>query len=111
MTTALEAAFVAVAVVAAVLLVAWPFLSPQRGEPEQVMSDADRRRLALLEQRDTAYAELRDLEQDHRTNKVSDEDHAAERRRLRADAAAALRALDQLESSPEGGFENPPLED
>ncbi len=111
MTTALEAAFVAVAVVAAVLLVAWPFLSPRRGEPEQVMSDVDRRRLALLEQRDTAYAELRDLEQDHRTNKVSDEDYAAERRRLRADAAAALRALDQLESSPEDGSENPPLED
>ncbi len=101
MTTALEAAVVAVVVVAAVLLVAWPFLSPERGELEQALSERDRARLALLEQRDTAYAELRDLEQDHRTNKVSDADYATERRRLRSQAADALRALDQLESRSE----------
>jgi hypothetical protein len=110
-TTALEAAVVAVVVVAAVLLVAWPFLSPERGEPEQVLSERDRRRLEMLEQRDTAYAELRDLEQDHRTNKVSDVDYETERRRLRSDAAAALRGLDELESATEAKTENPPLED
>ena len=98
MTTALEAALVAAVVVAAVLLVAWPFLSPERGAPEQALSEGDRRRLTLLERRDAAYAELRDLEQDHRTSKVSDADYATERRRLRAEAAAALRSLDQLES-------------
>ncbi len=107
MSTALEAAVVAAVVVAAVLLVAWPFLSPDRGEPEQVLSERDRTRLALLEQRDAAYAELRDLEQDHRTNKVSDVDYESERRRLRSEAAAALRALDELESASE----TPSLED
>jgi hypothetical protein len=98
-------------VTAAVLLVAWPFLSPERGEPEQALSERDRRRLELLEQRDTAYAELRDLEQDHRTNKVSDVDYETERRRLRSDAAAALRGLDELESATEAKTEIPPLED
>jgi len=110
-TTALEAAAVAVVVIAAVLLVAWPFLSPQRGEPEQALSERDRRRLELLERRDTAYAELRDLEQDHRTHKVSDADYEAERLRLRSEAAEALKALDQLESATESISETPPLED
>jgi hypothetical protein len=110
-TTALEAAVVAVVVVAAVLLVAWPFLTPERGEPEQALDARDRRRLELLEQRDSAYAELRDLEQDHRTNKVSDADYETERRRLRSEAAGALRELDQLESATESQSETPPLED
>jgi hypothetical protein len=95
-STALEAAAVAAVVIAAVLLVAWPFLTPYRGEPEQ---------------RDTAYADLRDLEQDHRTNKVSDIDYESERRRLRAQAAAALRALDQLESITEVASRTPSSED
>jgi hypothetical protein len=110
-TTALEAAVVAVVVIAAVLLVAWPFLSPERGEPEQALSERDRWRLELLEQRDTAYAELRDLEQDHRTSKVSDADYETERRRLRSEAAGALRGLDRLESATESQSETPPLED
>jgi hypothetical protein len=110
-STALEAAAVAAVVIAAVLLVAWPFLTPYRGEPEQVLSERDRERLQLLERRDTAYADLRDLEQDHRTNKVSDIDYESERRRLRAEAAAALRALDQLESIPEVASRTPSSED
>jgi hypothetical protein len=110
-STALEAAAVAAVVIAAVLLVAWPFLTPFRGEPEQVLSERDRERLQLLEQRDTAYADLRDLEQDHRTNKVSDIDYESERRRLRAEAAAALRALDQLESMTEVPSQTPSSED
>jgi len=65
------------------------------------MSPGDRERLALLEQRDAAYAGLRDLEQDHDTGKVGDEDYEAERRRLRAEAAQALRGLDRLDSEPQ----------
>ena len=67
MSTAIEAAAVAVAVTCAVVVVAWPFLSPTRGAPEQAMSPGDRERIGLLEQRDAAYVGLRDLEQDHRT--------------------------------------------
>jgi hypothetical protein len=100
-STAIEAAAVAVAVTCAVVVVAWPFLSPQRGAPEQAMSPRDRERLALLERRDAAYGGLRDLEQDHRTGKVGDEDYEAERRRLRVEAAEALRGLDRLDSEPQ----------
>ena len=102
MSIAAEAALVAVIVTGVVVAVAWPFLSPERGAPEQSLSERDRERLALLERRDAAYAGLRDLEQDHRTGKVSDPDYAAERQRLRAEAAAALRGLDQLDSEPQG---------
>ncbi len=101
MSTGVEAAAVAVAVTCAVIVVAWPFLSPTAGPPEQAMSPRDRERLALLEQRDAAYAGLRDLEQDHRTGKVGDEDYEAERRRLRAEAAQALGGLDRLDSEPQ----------
>jgi len=100
-STAAEAAVVAVVVAAAVAAVAWPYLSPDRGAPEQVLSERDRERLRLFEQRDEAYAALRDLEQDHRTGKIGDEDYQSERRRLRAEAAGALRGLDTLDSEPD----------
>jgi hypothetical protein len=100
-STGLEAAVVAAVAALAVLIVAWPFLSPERGAPDEQLSPRDRTRLELLERRDAAYAGLRDLEQDHRTGKVSDEDYDVERRRLRAEAAEALRGLDRLESQPE----------
>jgi hypothetical protein len=99
--TALEAAAVAVLVTCAVVAVAWPFLTPERGAPEQALSELDRRRLELMERRDAAYAGLRDLEQDHRTGKLGDEDYEGERRRLRADAADALRGIDRLDSEPQ----------
>jgi hypothetical protein len=89
---------VAVLIAVAVGAVAWPFVNPQRGQPEAVLSDADRHRIELLERRDAAYAGLRDLEQDHRTGKVSDEDYESERHRLRGDAAGVLRDLDALDS-------------
>ena len=60
---------------------------------------AERRRLQLLEERDRALAALSELELDHRTGKVSDEDYAVQIGPLRARAAAALRALD----SPSAG--------
>ena len=47
--------------------------------------------MELLERRDAAYAALRDLEQDHRTGKVTGDDYVAEREELRREAAAALR--------------------
>jgi hypothetical protein len=100
-STALEAAVVAAVAVLAVLAVAWPFVSPDRGAPDEQLSPRDRARLELLERRDAAYGGLRDLEHDHRTGKVSDQDYDVERRRLRAEAAEALRGLDRLESEPD----------
>jgi len=93
---------IAVAVAAAVLvavvvvLVAWPFVSPESEPPEPALSPGDRLALELAERRDAAYQALRDLEQDHRTGKVTSEDYETERTALRAEAAAALRELDRL---------------
>ena len=82
--------------VAAVLFVARPFLrepgvkSDRLSEPDEL----DRRRLALLEERDRALDALRELEFDHRTGKLSDDDYRALVGPLRRRAAQATRALE-----------------
>ena len=84
--------------VAAVWFVARPFLrSPAREEPLAEPDRAEQERLALEERRDRALAALKELEFDHRTGKVSDEDYRALVAELRRDAAEALRALDPAE--------------
>ena len=77
--------------VAAVWFVARPFLS--RGD-EQPSVEPPPERLALAEERDRALAALRELEFDHRTGKVSDEDYRAQVGPLRQRATEALRALE-----------------
>jgi transposase len=94
MTLALVfAALLAVACVAAVAL---PFLREPEAKEDalNVPDEATRRRLALVEERDRALAALRELELDHRTGKVSDEDYRALHASLRRQAATALAALE-----------------
>jgi hypothetical protein len=80
----------------AVLFVARPFLrEPQPAndrldEPDEL----ERKRLDLVEERDRALAALKELEFDHRTGKVNDEDYRALVGPLRRRAAEALRALE-----------------
>ena len=80
----------------AVVFVARPFLR----EPEPASDRLDepgeleRRRLELAEERDRALAALKELEFDHRTGKVTDEDYRALVGPLRRRAADALRALE-----------------
>jgi cytochrome c-type biogenesis protein CcmI len=81
--------------VAAVLFVARPLLREQRGDDAlEALAPEERRRLELSEERDRALAALKELEFDHRTGKVSDEDYRTLLRELRRNAADALRALD-----------------
>jgi len=81
--------------VACVVAVALPFL--REPEPESDVLDEldpeERKRLELLEARDRALAALKELEFDHRTGTVSDEDYRAQVGVLRREAAAALREL------------------
>ena len=56
---------------------------------------AERRRLSLAEERDRALSALKELEFDHRTGKVSDEDYRVTIGPLRQQAAEALRALER----------------
>jgi hypothetical protein len=82
--------------VACVLAVALPFLR----EPEALSDHIDepdvqgRRQLELAEVRDRALATLKELEFDHRTGKVSDEDYRTLVGPLRREAAQALRAVE-----------------
>jgi len=84
-------------VVACVLAVALPFLrEPDPDSDELVELDEDElRQLELLETRDRALAALKELEFDHRTGTVSDEDYRAQVGPLRRDVAATLQALGQ----------------
>jgi hypothetical protein len=86
----------AVLAVFVVLAVARPFLR----EPMAV-SDAldepgelERRRLSLAEERDRALFALKELEFDHRTGKISDDDYRRLVGPFRRAAAEALRALE-----------------
>ena len=79
-----------------VILVALPYLREPRADRDVFAepSELDRRRLELAETRDRALAALKELELDHRTGKVSDEDYRALVGPLRREAAEALRALE-----------------
>ena len=81
---------------ASVVYAALPFLREPAAEDDTLgdLTPARRRRLALEEERDRALAALKELEFDHRTGKVSDEDYRAQVVVLRRDAAEALRSLD-----------------
>jgi hypothetical protein len=90
----------AVLAVACVVAVALPFLREPAPESDSLaeLDEPERRRLELLEARDRALAALKELEFDHRTGTVSDEDYRALVGPLRREAAAALQALER--SSP-----------
>ena len=92
-------ALAAALAVVAVVFVARPFLREPVTPRDRLdePGEAERRRLALVEERDRAIAALKELEFDHRTGKVSDEDYRAQVGPLRRRAAEALRALEQRE--------------
>jgi hypothetical protein len=81
---------------ACVVLVALPYLrepQPDRDVLDEP-SELDQRRLELAETRDRALSALKELELDHRTGKVSDDDYRSLVGPLRREAAEALRALE-----------------
>jgi hypothetical protein len=86
----------AVLAIVSVVLVAAPFLrEPVAANDRLLQPDAtQRRRLAQAEERDRALDALKELEFDHRTGKVSDDDYRAQIGPLRRRAAVALREAD-----------------
>jgi hypothetical protein len=88
--------------VACVLLVALPFLREPRTRDDRLArpGELEQRRLELAEERDRALAALKELEFDHRTGKISDEDYRQLVGPLRRRAADALRALDLRAGHP-----------
>jgi hypothetical protein len=80
--------------VGCVVLVAAPFLREPAASDDRLLRPdaAAQQRLALAEERDRALLALKELEFDHRTGKVSDDDYRRLVGVLRQRAAEALRA-------------------
>jgi hypothetical protein len=79
----------------AVVLVALPFLREPETRDDRLDAPgaAEERRLTLVEERDRALAALKELEFDHRTGKIGDDDYRELLPPLRQEAARALRTL------------------
>jgi hypothetical protein len=86
-----------VVALACVLVVALPFLREPSARNDVLAAPGgeEQRRLAAAEERDRALAALKELEFDHRTGKVSNEDYRAQVGPLRRRAAELLRALEK----------------
>lgn len=82
--------------VACVVFVARPLLRPAPGRGDELGAPGPEEQawLRLVEERDRALAALKELEFDHRTGKISDEDYRALVGPLRRQAGEALRALE-----------------
>src|SRR5205807_9049111 len=92
-------AVAAILAVVAVVFVARPFLrepAPASDRLDELAPEA-RQHVALAEERDRALDALKELEFDHRTGKVSDDDYRAQVGPLRRRAAEVLRALEARE--------------
>jgi cytochrome c-type biogenesis protein CcmI len=88
--------------VLSVLFVARPLLRSGK-EALAASGAAEDARVRLFERRDRALAALKELEFDHRTGKVSDEDYGALVAPLRREAAEALKALESEERAEREG--------
>jgi hypothetical protein len=89
--------------VGCVVVVALPFLREPEPESDSLdeLDERERRRLELLEARDRALAALKELEFDHRTGTVSDDDYRELVGPLRREAASALQALERDGDRPD----------
>ena len=92
--TIVVAVLVVLLVVVVVALVSAPLRRRSATAADAAAAD---HRDELEAARDAKYRELRDLELDYRTGKLSDEDFATLDRTLRAEAIAILRKLDELD--------------
>jgi hypothetical protein len=84
----------------AVLLVAWPFLREPVAVDDRLdaPSAGEARWLELLDERDRVLGALKELEFDHRTGKIGDDDYRSQIGPLRRSAVAALRSIDGYRS-------------
>ena len=87
----------AVLTVLAVVFVARPFLREPAPASDRLdeFNELERRRLELVEERDRALAALKELEFDHRTGAVSDEDYRRLVGPLRREVATTIQAIEK----------------
>ena len=84
-------------VIVALALVVWVVGTPLRRGPQALEDAQVARREGLEAAREAKYREIRELEMDFRTGKLSDEDFRALDRQLRGEAVEILRELDALD--------------
>jgi hypothetical protein len=89
---------VVLAIVVVLAAVVWVVSGPlrRRGADDPELERRAVRRAELDAAREAKYREIRDTELDWWTGKLSDADHAALDRVLRAEAVAILHELDEL---------------
>lgn len=78
----------------AIVFIIRPMLGNGHASPRE--APVDSRRDALLQEKEGVYLAIRELEFDHSTGVVSDEDHALLMARYRAHALSLLKAIDAL---------------
>ena len=84
-------------VIVALALVVWVVGTPLRRGPQATEAAEVAVRERLEAAREAKYREIRELELDFRTGKLSDEDFRALDRQLRGEAVEILRELDHLD--------------
>ena len=88
-------------VLVAVALTVWVVASPLRAGSVEEETRAHEAQVADLEAaKEARYREIREVEMDFRTGKLSEADWRAIDRELRAEAVAVLRQLDELSAGP-----------
>lgn len=89
---------IALMIVAAVAIVAWPYFNPTadaKGGP----NGSDPALENLVTQRDATYAAIKDLEFDHTMGKLSDADYRGLRAKYETKAVGILQELDGLKKA------------
>ncbi len=84
-------------VIVALGLVVWLVASPLRGGPRSVQGEEVAERERLEAARDAKYREIRELDLDVRTGKITEDEFRDQDRRLRGEAVVILRELDALD--------------
>lgn len=92
---------IALTIVAAIAVVAWPFFNPAEEADSLLATSADPVVEGLVVQRDAAYAAIKDLEFDHEMGKLSDTDYRSMRSKMESKAVALLQELDGHQLSGE----------
>ena len=87
---------IALIIVAAIAIVAYPYFKPPRELDVSFASGSDPVLESLVVQRDATYAAIKDLEFDHAMNKLSDADYRTLRSKYEAKAVAILQELDSM---------------
>jgi hypothetical protein len=82
--------------IAVVFYVAWPLLKEDVGSLHDEGTELE----IALEEKDTAIANLKDIEMDYRMGKLSDGDYESLRNDFEARAVSAIKKLESVEKKP-----------